>query len=95
MDLESHSIIELTKVLHNLSTDEAWKFYYDETNNFRKLKVKNTDFNNKLETHFVLGGIIDSGNLAIEDIIADSEVMLQNDEIKFKDFGLTPQVRQA
>lgn len=87
MDLEFLNATELTKMLHNLSTDEAWRFYYDETNNFRKLKVRETDFNNKLETHFVLGGIVDDGNLAIDDIIKDSEVSVQNDEIKFNNFA--------
>ena len=87
MASETPSIIELTKFLHNLSTEECWKFYYDETNNFRKLKVRDTDFNYKLETHFVLGGIVDEGNLDAEKIITDSRVVITSDEMKFKDFA--------
>ena len=59
MTSEPPSTIERTKLLHNLSTDECWKFYYDETNNFRKLKVRDTDFNKP----FRLGGIVNEGNL--------------------------------
>ncbi|YCM45180.1 DUF3800 domain-containing protein [Verrucomicrobiaceae bacterium 227] len=87
MASKTASTIELTKMLHNLSTNECWEFFYDETNNFRKLKVRDTDFNNKLETHFVLGGILDDGNLPTDELLTDSQVVAKNDEIKFKNFA--------
>ena len=37
-------------------------FFYDESNNPRKLYTREADFNTSITGSFVLGGIVDDGN---------------------------------
>jgi Protein of unknown function (DUF3800) len=55
--------------LHNLdNTDAVYTFYYDETNNIRKLYVDADGFNVSLPRPFVLGGIVHGGDARPIDI---------------------------
>ena len=48
-----------TVLLHNYADfDCSYRFYYDETNNFRKFYVREKDFNYPFEANFILGGIL-------------------------------------
>jgi len=48
--------------LHGLTgVDETYTFYYDETNNIRRLSVKEAGFNVREPQAFVLGGIVHDG----------------------------------
>lgn len=48
--------------MHNLTnTDEIYTFYYDETNNIRKLILKEDGLNIPQENNFVLAGIVHKG----------------------------------
>lgn len=42
----------------NVNFDGRYIFYYDETNNPRKLYVKETEFNSPYRSNFVLGGLV-------------------------------------
>jgi len=47
------------KVLYGLNDiDDEFTFVYDESNNFRKFRVRETDFNVAFNSNFVLGGIV-------------------------------------
>ncbi|MGY5358968.1 DUF3800 domain-containing protein [Cronobacter dublinensis] len=56
---------ELREILiqHNglQNTDEVYTFYYDETNNIRKLYLKGSGFNVKKADNFILAGILHKG----------------------------------
>ncbi|QQA74596.1 DUF3800 domain-containing protein [Pectobacterium parmentieri] len=56
---------ELRNILiqHNglKNTDEVYTFYYDETNNIRKLYLKDSGFNVKKADNFILAGILHKG----------------------------------
>ncbi|HFY9719855.1 TPA: hypothetical protein ACIGP1_004157, partial [Klebsiella pneumoniae] len=43
------------------NTDEVYTFYYDETNNIRKLYLKGSGFNVKKADNFILAGILHKG----------------------------------
>ena len=81
------NLIELQKQLHGLDTGGAFQFFYDEANNFRKLKFGDEGFNNKVNSHFVVGGIVFENKPNLEQILKDSRVQNQHDEVKFKDFA--------
>ena len=70
MDFETGTIREFTKLSNpKADFDSSYTFFYDETNNFRKLKIRENDFNNPLDANFVLGGVAYSGSRPdIEDI---------------------------
>ena len=71
--------------------ENKYKFYYDETNNIRKLRLKdNGTFNIKNEevkNNFVLAGICHEEHIRLEDIdelINNLYLDKSNKEIKFK-----------
>lgn len=60
MDINEHrkTLIQY----HGLqNTDEVYTFYYDETNNIRKLYLKNSGFNVNKTDNFILAGILHKG----------------------------------
>jgi hypothetical protein len=82
------SIIDAMK-LENMN--HKYNFYYDETNNIRKLRLKeNGTFNiqtNEINKNFVLGGITCEQNnqlLDIQQLKDDLQLDKNNNEIKFK-----------
>ena len=46
----------------DLDFDKAYTFYYDETNNIHKLRVREKGFNVDINSNFVLGGICYQGD---------------------------------
>ncbi|ACV25479.1 DUF3800 domain-containing protein [Kangiella koreensis] len=44
-----------------INFDGAYTFYYDETNNIRKFRIKETGFNSAFTNNFVLGGLVFEG----------------------------------
>ncbi|MCM3341612.1 hypothetical protein M3650_24050 [Paenibacillus sp. MER TA 81-3] len=86
---------EMRKLLadfHNLTDiDSAWTFYYDESNNHRKFRLKQTDidtrFNVSEDEDFVLGGVMYTGNTSISDVDSLLEQLKLQEtvkELKFK-----------
>lgn len=62
-------------------------FYYDESNNIRKLWLDENDFNAPVDSDFVLGGVMHFGNTTTADVDAlKNNLRLQKSakEIKFK-----------
>lgn len=86
MDFEIGQLREFTMLTNpNADFDSNYTFFYDETNNFRKLKVREFDFNNSLDANFVLGGVLYSGERPQIDDIFDSLNLQSNQaEVKFK-----------
>ena len=71
----------------NLNFDTDWIFYYDETNNFKKLHIKDrTDFNVNIENNFVLGGLCHDLSINIDESLIFSNIPLQKSakEVKLK-----------
>lgn len=86
MDYEIGMLRDLA-MLDNPNADfnTNYTFFYDETNNFRKLKVREFDFNNSLDANFVLGGVAYSGQRPQIDNIFDFLKLTPNQtEVKFK-----------
>lgn len=60
--METAEIREATQVMNpHIDFDVALTFYYDETNNVKKLHLKKGDFNVDYTANFVLGGYAYSG----------------------------------
>lgn len=58
--IEVEDFKEMIKELHGYSeNDKSYIFYYDETNNYRKVRITDRGFNDKniLKENYVLGGI--------------------------------------
>ena len=67
------------------------RFYYDETNNARKVWIKETDFNVPVNKDFVLGGVMHFGEFSPEEVGGlKQELHLQKSapELKFKHIGM-------
>lgn len=77
--------------LHGLTkADEAYTFYYDETNNIRRLLVTPDGLNVRNPQCFVLGGIAHTGNvrdLDIETLRTALKIQKSAKEIKLKHLG--------
>ena len=41
--------------------DDTYTFYYDETNNSRKFRITEKDFNSSKDEDFVIGGLVYEG----------------------------------
>lgn len=62
-------------------------FYYDETNNIRKLRLNETDFNAPIDNDFVLGGVMhfdDSFVFDFDSLKKDLRLQSTAKELKFK-----------
>ncbi|MBU3102923.1 DUF3800 domain-containing protein [Clostridium gasigenes] len=72
-------IREMIIGLHKLeSMNEVYTFYYDETNNARKFRLKEEGFNSSMDENFVLGGIVYKGkNKALDTDRLFNELNLQ------------------
>lgn len=71
----------------NLNYDVDWKFYYDETYNFKKLHIKDReDFNASIENNFVLGGLCHDKSHKVNETLVFSNISLQKTlkEVKLK-----------
>lgn len=65
--------------------DSEYTFYYDETNNIKKLYLRDGDFNYSLTSNFVLGGLVHEGNaLSMQPLIDELRLQKTTKEIKFK-----------
>ena len=67
--LYSSDLRDLRKDL-TIFDNQPCTFYYDESNNFRKLSLKDTDFNAPIDSDFVLGGVMHFGEKSSADITA-------------------------
>ncbi|MBY7101159.1 DUF3800 domain-containing protein [Bacillus sp. 6YEL31] len=56
--LRENAILMYKSIDPNLDFDVDYNFYYDETNNCRKLKIKNAKLNTHKDKDFVLGGVV-------------------------------------
>ena len=86
MDFDVNFFREKVKIIApHINFESKYNFYYDETNNIRKLYVKEEDFNASIESNFVLGGVIDNEEL-VEFLPFIESLKLQPSvkEIKFK-----------
>lgn len=85
--LRENSISLYSCMTPNLNFDVDWKFYYDETNNFKKLHIKDReDFNANIENNFVLGGLCYDKYINIDEALIFSNIPLQKTakEVKLK-----------
>jgi hypothetical protein len=77
--------------LHRLdNVDRAWVFYYDETNNVRKLHIRDGVINVATPEPFVLGGIVDGerrGLLDLRDLRKALKLQNTIHEIKLRHLG--------
>lgn len=74
--------------MHRLTkADAEYVFYYDETNNIKKLRLSDQGFNVTEPGFFVLGGIVHEGSSRRLDIVSlrnAMRVQRSADEVKFK-----------
>lgn len=72
--------------LHQLDkADEVYTFYYDETNNSRKFRITDTDFNVSKDKDFVLGGLVHKGeprNFDTSELVKELNLQANIKEIK-------------
>jgi hypothetical protein len=65
--------------------DGNYTFYYDETNNIKKLHLKSGDFNVAFTSNFILGGLCFSGEKPdISDVFDEIKFQDNITEVKFK-----------
>lgn len=72
------------------NVDERYTFYYDETNNVRKLHLTSTGMNIRRPDCFVLGGIVHRGSprpIALAELHAALRLQPSVKEIKLKHLG--------
>jgi hypothetical protein len=84
--LLSDSFTDISMDLHIFDNEQCF-FYYDESNNIRKLWLDENDFNAPVDSDFVLGGVMHFGKSFIADINdLKSQLRIQQSakEIKFK-----------
>ena len=74
-------MIDLCKIekeiyLNCYPKNKKYIFYYDETNNYRKIKINNHGLNNKksLFYNFILGGICFEKNVCIENLFKNLRI---------------------
>lgn len=87
------SVDTMQKMINDLykykENDKKYNFYYDETNNYRKIRISDKGFNdNKVLTdNYTLGGICIENEKEVDDTILLKELNLQkNQELKSKTF---------
>lgn len=88
------AVEELKEMIYELNNykenDKIYTFYYDETNNYRKVRIRERGFNNNniLKENYVLGGICLKQGEEKQDIhsILKSIKLQPNQEIKSKMF---------
>ncbi|WP_047418769.1 DUF3800 domain-containing protein [Cellulophaga sp. Hel_I_12] len=85
MDFPINEIRDNQKSLApHINFDGKYHFFYDESNNPRKLYTREADFNTLITGSFVLGGIVDDGNVFNFKKLKDSLKLQKNvKELKF------------
>lgn len=86
MDFPVNEIRESQKSMApHIDFDKKYHFFYDESNNPRKLYTREADFNSSITGSFVLGGIVDEGNVFNFEELKNSLKLQKNvKELKFK-----------
>lgn len=93
MDLSLFRGLILSDTFQDISSElkifdsQKCTFYYDESNNIRKLWLSEDDFNAPIDSDFVLGGVMHFGNKSTADVDSlKSKLRLQKSakEMKFK-----------
>ena len=97
MDLSMFRLMLLSDEMTDISADlkkfdgKDCCFYYDETNNARKVWIKENDFNVPVNKDFVLGGVMHFGEFSPDEVSRlKQELHLQKSapELKFKHIGM-------
>lgn len=90
-NVDSRHLMSLTVGMHGLQkTDRPYTFYYDETNNIRRLHLTETGFNEPDPTCFLLGGIGHDGPprpLGLDELRSKLYLQSNMTEIKLKYLG--------
>lgn len=84
--LLSDNFTDICVDLHIFDNEKCF-FYYDESNNIRKLWLDENDFNAPIYSDFVLGGVMHFGesyNADINDLKSQLRIQKSAKEIKFK-----------
>lgn len=79
--------VDFKDISKDLDKFNQCTFYYDETNNIRKLWLKDDNFNAPIEKDFVLGGVMHFGDkitLNLENLKQQIRLQKSANEIKFK-----------
>lgn len=77
-DIRESTVLMQSCLNANSNFDIAWKFYYDETNNFKKLHIKDRDdFNIDIGNNFVLGGLCHDKTVKFDETVIFSNITLQ------------------
>tara|TARA_B100000378_G_scaffold163916_1_gene132006 strand:+ start:2120 stop:3238 length:1119 start_codon:yes stop_codon:yes gene_type:complete len=86
MDFPINEIRESQKSLApHINFDEKCNFFYDESNNPRKLYTRETDFNTSITGSFVLGGVVDNGSVFnFKELWSSLQLQKNVKELKFK-----------
>lgn len=70
MNFETMMIREPSISMNQLKRmDEKYYFYYDESNNFRKVRLRESELNIEIDSNFVLGGVVHEEHAIDYDII--------------------------
>ena len=89
--MDVNEVREAAKVLHGFDKiDRVYTFYYDETNNIRRLRVTPTGLNVHNPQCYVLGGVAHEGpvrDLHIDALRSALKIQESAPEIKFKHLG--------
>lgn len=97
MDLSVFRLMLLSDEMADISEDlgkfdgKDCCFYYDETNNARKVWIRENDFNVPVNKDFVLGGVMHFGEFSLDEVSRlKQELCLQKSapELKFKHIGM-------
>lgn len=84
--LDVTDVCKITKQMNpTIDFDGNYTFYYDETNNIKKLHLKGGDFNVAFDSNFILGGLCFTGSKPnIDDIFKGLRLQSNVKEVKFK-----------
>lgn len=85
VEFEAAHLRERTiKTTSGADFDSSLKFYYDETNNFRKFHIKKAKFNSSFTSNFVLGGLVhECPQLEIKKLFDGLKIQNNVKEVKF------------
>jgi hypothetical protein len=86
IDYQINELRKITKMLAPTADfDNAFTFYYDETNNIKKFYVRENDFNYTFTANFVLGGLVHIGQAPnVQPLIDSFKQQKTAKEVKFK-----------
>lgn len=84
--LLSDTLTNVSNDLHIFDNEQCF-FYYDESNNIRKLQLNEDDFNAPVNNDFILGGVMHFGEnpvANINDLKSQLRIQKSVNELKFK-----------